>query len=129
MKMSDKSRVLIVDDSQVMREMISDILKNQGFVVAGEAKDGHEALDQYKKLKPDIVTMDVVMPKEHGIDAVKKIIAIDKEARIIIISGLYQKTLVMEALEAGASDYVIKPFEPSELIETVKKNLVTRQGS
>ena len=125
--MNEGNRVLIVDDSQVMREMISDILKNQGFEVAGEAKDGHEALDQYKKLKPDIVTMDVVMPKEHGIDAVRKIIAVDKSARIIIISGLYQKTLVMEALEAGASDYVIKPFEPAELVETVKKNL--RQGS
>lgn len=127
--MNNGCRVLIVDDSQVMREMIGDILKNQGFEVAGEAKDGHEALDQYKKLKPDIVTMDVVMPKEHGIDAVKKIIAVDKNARIIIISGLYQKTLVMEALEAGASDYVIKPFDPSELIETVKKNLTQGQVS
>ena len=122
-----KNRVLIVDDSQVMREMISDILKSQGFEIAGEAKDGEEALDQYVKLKPDIVTMDVVMPKKHGIDAVKKIIAKDKNACIIIISGLYQKTLVMEALEAGALDYVIKPFEPSELVETLKKNL--GQGS
>lgn len=121
--MSDKNRVLIVDDSMVMREMISDILKEKGFEVAGEAKDGLEALDQYKKLKPDVVTMDVVMPKEHGIDAVRKIIASDKNARIIIISGLYQKTLVMEALEAGASDYVIKPFEPAELIDIVKKSL------
>jgi two-component system chemotaxis response regulator CheY len=106
-----------------MREMIGDILKEKGFEVAGEAKDGLEALDQYKKLKPDVVTMDVVMPKVHGIDAVKKIMAVDKNARIIIISGLYQKTLVMEALEAGASDYVIKPFEPIELIDTVKKSL------
>jgi two-component system chemotaxis response regulator CheY len=125
--MNDRNKVLIVDDSQVMREMISDILKGQGFEIIGEAKDGAEALIQYKKLKPDIVTMDVVMPKEHGIDAVKKIIAVDKNARIVIISGLYQKTLVMEALEAGASDYVIKPFEPNELIAVVKKNL--RQGS
>ncbi|MFW9875242.1 MAG: response regulator [Candidatus Thorarchaeota archaeon] len=125
--MGDKSRILIVDDSQVMREMIGDLLKTQGYEIVGEAKDGLEALDQYKRLKPDIVTMDVVMPKEHGIDAVKKIIAIDKKARIIIISGLYQKSLVMEALKAGASDYVIKPFEPSELIETVEKNL--GQGS
>ncbi|MFW9880301.1 MAG: response regulator [Candidatus Thorarchaeota archaeon] len=125
--MNNGHRVLIVDDSQVMREMIGDVLKTQGFEVVGEATDGQEALNQYKKLKPDIVTMDVVMPKEHGIDAVKKIIAIDKEAKIIIISGLYQKTLVMEALDAGALDYVIKPFEPSELIETVNKNL--KQGS
>jgi two-component system chemotaxis response regulator CheY len=121
--MNNGHKVLIVDDSQVMREMIGDVLKTQGFEVVGEATDGQEALSQYKKLKPDIVTMDVVMPKEHGIDAVKKIIAIDKSARIIIISGLYQKTLVMEALDAGAMDYVIKPFDPSELIETVKKNL------
>lgn len=125
--MNNGHKVLIVDDSQVMREMIGDILKTQGFEVVGEATDGQEALEKYKELNPDIVTMDVVMPKEHGIDAVKKIIALDKEARIIIISGLYQKTLVMEALDAGALDYVIKPFDPSELIETVKKNL--NQGS
>ena len=127
MRMNNGHKVLIVDDSQVMREMIGDILKTQGFEVVGEATDGQEALEKYKELNPDIVTMDVVMPKEHGIDAVKKIIALDKEARIIIISGLYQKTLVMEALDAGALDYVIKPFDPSELIETVKKNL--NQGS
>jgi two-component system chemotaxis response regulator CheY len=127
--MTENCRVLIVDDSQVMREMIGDILRNQGFMIVGEAKDGLEALDKYKKLKPDIVTMDVVMPKEHGIDAVKKIMALDKTARIIIISGLYQKTLVLEALEAGAIDYVIKPFEPSELVSTVKKNLVEGQVS
>jgi two-component system chemotaxis response regulator CheY len=108
-----------------MREMIGDILKNQGFDIVGDAKDGQEALIQYLKLKPDLVTMDVVMPKEHGIDAVKKIIAKDKKARIIIISGLYQKSLVMEALEAGALDYVIKPFEPTELITIVKKNLAS----
>jgi len=121
--MSDKKRVLIVDDSEVMREMIGDILKENGLEIAGGAKDGSEALEKYKVLNPDLVTMDIVMPKEHGIDAVKKIIEHDQNARIIVISGLYQKSLVMEALEEGARDYLIKPFESVDLLKAVHKNL------
>jgi two-component system chemotaxis response regulator CheY len=121
--MSEKKRVLIVDDSEVMRELISDILEKNGFEIAGTASNGIEALDQYSKLKPNMVTMDIVMPREHGIDAVKKIIDLDNSARIIVISGLYQKSLVVDALEAGACDYLIKPFEPNELVDALKKNL------
>ena len=123
--MSVKKRVLIVDDSEVMREMISDTLIKNGFEVAGGASDGAEAVEQYRALKPDIVTMDIVMPKEHGIEAVKKIVELDESACIIIISGLYQKSLVMDALEMGAKDFLIKPFEPADLMNSIKKSLAS----
>ena len=119
--MSEKKRVLIVDDSEVMREMISDMLEANGFEIAGEAKDGIEALEQYKSLCPDLVTMDIVMPKENGIDAVKKIVDHDRNAYVIVISGLDQKALVIDALSAGARDYVIKPFEPKDLFDAVSR--------
>ncbi|MGA1822030.1 MAG: response regulator [Thermoplasmatota archaeon] len=119
--MSEKKRVLIVDDSVVMREMIGDILEAKGFEIAGEAKDGIEALEQYKNLFPDIVTMDIVMPKENGIEAVKKIVDYDRNAHIIVISGLDQKALVIDALSAGAKDYIIKPFESTDLLDAVRR--------
>lgn len=119
--MSDKKSVLIADDSIVMRNMINDILLKDGFEVIGEAKDGKEALLKYKELKPNLVTMDIVMPREHGIDALKGIINFDPDARVIVVSGLHQKSLLMEALEAGAKDYVIKPFEKDELLKAARK--------
>jgi len=119
--MSEKKRVLIVDDSEVMREMIRDILKGKGFEIAGEAKDGIEALEQYKNLHPDFVTMDIVMPKENGIEAVKKIVDHDGEAYVIVISGLDQKALVIDALSAGARDYIIKPFTSTDLFDAVSR--------
>ena len=119
--MSDKNSVLIADDSIVMRKMIADILEEDGFNIVGEATNGEEALKLYKELKPDLVTMDIVMPREHGIDALKKIIDFDSNARIIVVSGLHQKALLMEALETGARDYVIKPFDKKELVEAAGK--------
>lgn len=119
--MSSKKKVLVADDSIVMRKMITDILWNDGFEVVGEAKDGGEALIKYKELNPNLVTMDIVMPREHGIDALKSIIDFDPDARVIVVSGLHQKSLLMEALGAGARDYVIKPFEKKELLEAARK--------
>lgn len=115
--------VLIVDDSEVMREMIKDILIDKGFNVVGEAKDGDEALVKYKEHEPNIVTMDVVMPSKHGIDAIKSIIEHDDKARIVVISGLHQKSLVMDALDAGARDYIIKPFEPDDLAAAIERSI------
>ena len=115
--------VLIVDDSEVMREMIKDILIDQGYSVVGEAKDGDEALVKYKEHEPNIVTMDVVMPSKHGIDAIKSIIEHDDKARIVVISGLHQKSLVMDALDAGARDYIIKPFEPDDLAAAIERSI------
>jgi two-component system chemotaxis response regulator CheY len=119
--MTEMKRVLIVDDSEVMREMIGDILKENGFEIVGEAKDGIEALAQYKNLNPDIVTMDIVMPRENGIEAVKKITDYDRDAHIIVISGLDQKALVIDALSAGAKDFIIKPFESTDLCNAVSR--------
>lgn len=119
--MSNEKKVLVVDDSMVMRAMISDILTKDGYKVVGHAKNGKEAVEQYIKLNPDLVTMDIIMPGEHGTDVVKKIIEVDKDARIIIISGLNQKSLVMQALDNGARDFLVKPFENAELLEAAHK--------
>jgi two-component system chemotaxis response regulator CheY len=120
--MSEKKKVLIADDSIVMRNMIKDILCEDGFEVAGEAKDGGEALEMYKELTPHLVTMDIVMPREHGIDALRGIMEWDPDARVIVVSGLHQKSLLMEALGAGAKDFVIKPFDKDELLDAAKKS-------
>jgi two-component system chemotaxis response regulator CheY len=114
-------RVLIVDDASFMRTMLKDILASGGFDLAGEATDGIEAVQKFKELRPDIVTMDIVMPLKSGIDAVKEIVALNKDARIIMCSALGQESLVLEAINAGAKDYIIKPFDPEKVIEMVKK--------
>jgi len=114
-------KVLIVDDSIAMRMMISDILKRNDFEIAGQAPDGIKALEMYKQLRPDIVTMDIVMPNELGIESMKKILQFDPKARIVVISGLHQKNLLMEALEVGAKDYIIKPFTEDELVASLRK--------
>ena len=114
-------KVLIVDDASFMRTMLKDILISGGFDLAGEATDGIEAIQRFKELKPDIVTMDIVMPLKSGIDAVKEIIALNKDARIIMCSALGQESLVLEAINAGAKDYIIKPFDPDKVIEMVKR--------
>jgi two-component system chemotaxis response regulator CheY len=121
--MNTLKKVLVVDDSMVMRAMISDILTKDGFKVVGQAKNGKEAVEQYVKLTPDLVTMDIIMPGEHGTDVVKKIVEVDKDARIIIVSGLNQKSLVMQALDNGAKDFLVKPFENNELLEAAHKTV------
>jgi two-component system, chemotaxis family, chemotaxis protein CheY len=114
-------KVLIVDDASFMRTMLKDILVSGGFDLAGEAMDGIEAVQKYKELKPDVVTMDIVMPLKSGIDAVREIIALHKDARIIMCSALGQESLVLEAINAGAKDYIIKPFDPEKVIEMIRK--------
>jgi two-component system, chemotaxis family, chemotaxis protein CheY len=121
--MNNQKKVLVVDDSMVMRAMISDILTKDGFTVVGQAKNGKEAVEQYVKLTPDLVTMDIIMPGEHGTDVVKKIVDVDKDARIIIVSGLNQKSLVMQALDNGAKDFLVKPFENAELLQAAHKTV------
>jgi two-component system, chemotaxis family, chemotaxis protein CheY len=119
--MADSKAVLVVDDSMVMRSMIRGILAQNGFIIVAEAKDGQDAVTQYLEHHPDLVTMDLVMPRELGIEAVKRIMKLDPDARIIVVSGLNQKTILMQALDAGARDYVIKPFDEQELVETAVK--------
>lgn len=120
------AKVLIVDDALFMRRMLSDILKKEGIEVCGEAENGKEAIDKFQQLKPDLVTMDIVMPKMDEIDgvaAVKEIMKIDPQAKIIMVSAMGQHSLVVEAIQAGAKDFVTKPFQPSRVIEAIKRVL------
>jgi two-component system, chemotaxis family, chemotaxis protein CheY len=121
--MSDPKKVLICDDSIVMRKMINDILSRNGFNVVGQAKNGVEAVDLYTKLRPDLVTMDIIMPGEPGVEIVKKIVTLDSKARIMMVTGLSQKNLVLQAMENGAREFVVKPFDESALLEAAAKTI------
>ena len=116
-----KARVLIADDASFMRQMIREIIEPEGFEVVAEAADGVEAVEQFEAAHPDIVTMDIVMPKRSGIDAVKAILEAHPTACIVMCSALGQETLVMEALQAGAKDFIVKPFKPDSVLETMNK--------
>ncbi|MCK5690871.1 response regulator [Myxococcota bacterium] len=118
-----KTRVLIVDDAIFMRNMIKDIFNSEDFEVVGEAANGVEAVEKYAELKPDLVTMDIVMPFKSGIEATKEILTQDEEALIIMCSALGQESLVMEAIEAGAADFVVKPFKSEDVRRVVEKAL------
>ncbi len=116
-------KILIVDDAIFMRKMLSDILKEGGYDVVAEAGDGKVAIEEYKKVKPDLVTMDIIMPEMGGIDAVKQIIDIDESAKILMVSAMGQQQLVVEAIQAGAKDFIVKPFEASRVITAVQRIL------
>jgi two-component system chemotaxis response regulator CheY len=103
--------------------MIADILVGAGYEVVGEAESGLQAVDRYKVLRPDLVTMDIVMPDMGGIDAVRAIIAADPAARILMCSAMGQQALVVEAIQAGAKDFVVKPFQPARVLEAVQRVL------
>jgi two-component system chemotaxis response regulator CheY len=118
-------KVLIVDDVAFVRKTLSDLLTQAGYQVVGEAADGTEAVTQYALLKPDLVTMDVVMPQMSGIEATRKIIKMDKDARVVIISAMGQENLVMEAINVGAKDYVLKPFSSQDVLRTIERALGT----
>jgi two-component system chemotaxis response regulator CheY len=106
-----------------MRTMISDILSQAGFEVVGEAESGLQAVEKYRELKPDLVTMDIVMPDMGGIEAVREICKSDPEAKILMCSAMGQQALVVEAIQAGAKDFVVKPFQPSRVLEAVQRVL------
>ena len=114
-------RVLIADDARFMRQLIRDIIEPEGYEVCAEAEDGRAVVEAFKEHNPDLVTMDVVMPKCSGIDAVKEILKINPGAKVAMVSALGQEQLVNEALEAGAADYIVKPFKPDEVLATLRK--------
>ncbi|WML35513.1 response regulator [Clostridium sp. OS1-26] len=115
------AKILIVDDAAFMRMMIKDILEKNGFQIVGEANNGLKAVELYKKEKPDVVTMDITMPDMDGIEAVKEIKAFDPAAKIIMCSAMGQQTMVMDAIKAGARDFIVKPFQPDRVLEAIRK--------
>ena len=115
------AKVLIVDDAAFMRMMIKDILEKNGYEVIGEANNGLKAVELYKKERPDVVTMDITMPDMDGIQAVKEIKAMDPSAKIIMCSAMGQQTMVMDAIKAGAKDFIVKPFQSDRVLEAIKK--------
>jgi two-component system chemotaxis response regulator CheY len=115
--------VLVCDDAVFMRTMLADVLTQAGFAVIGQAKTGAEAVEKYRELRPDLVTMDIVMPDMGGIEAVKEIVHEFPDARILMCSAMGQQSLVIEAIQAGARDFVVKPFQPSRVLEAVQRVL------
>ena len=116
-------KVLIVDDAVVLRMMIKGILSKHGYEVVGEAQNGVEAVDKYKQLQPDLVTMEMVMPEMDGITAVRQIMSMDPNAKIIMCTSMGQQALVVEAIQAGAKSFITKPFQPPKILETISKVL------
>jgi len=114
-------KVLIVDDALFMRTMMKDILMSAGIEVVGEASNGKEAVEKYRELSPDLVTMDILMPVKSGIDAVRDIMALDRNARIIICSIMGQESLVREAIQAGAREFITKPFSKEKVLDVIHK--------
>ncbi|MBD5546556.1 MAG: response regulator [Lachnospiraceae bacterium] len=113
--------VLVVDDAAFMRMMIKDILTKNGYNVVGEAENGAKAFEKYNELKPDLVLMDITMPEVDGIAALKKIKGADPNAMIIMCSAMGQQAMVIEAIQSGAKDFIVKPFQPERVLEAVKK--------
>ena len=117
--------VLVVDDAAFMRMMIRDILSKEGYVIH-EAVNGRDAIEKYDELQPDLVTMDITMPEMNGLDALRTIRASDPAAKVLMVSAMGQQKMIVEALESGAMDFLVKPFQPTKVLETVKKCLQTQ---
>ncbi|OLS15814.1 MAG: response regulator receiver protein [Promethearchaeota archaeon CR_4] len=117
-------KCVIMDDAKFMRGILRKILEGEGYEVVGEAATADEGIKIYQELKPDLITADICMPNKSGIEAIKEIIKIDKKARILVCSALGQELLVMEAIQLGAKDFIVKPFKKEKIVETVKKVLM-----
>lgn len=113
--------ILICDDAAFMRMMIKDILTKNGYNVVGEAANGAEAVEKYSQLKPNLVMMDITMPEMNGIDALKKIKENDGSANVIMCSAMGQQAMVIESIQAGAKDFIVKPFQVERVLEAVQK--------
>lgn len=122
---NEKVRILAVDDSLVTLKILKKTLKNTEFEVAGEATSGAEALTKYSELKPNLVLLDIIMPEMDGIETLEKLVVIDKDAKIIMVSSMGAKEKVMESLEKGAKNFVMKPYDKNTLLDVMKKVLET----
>jgi len=117
------ARVLVVDDAAFMRKMLGDVLAKGGHEVVGEGANGNEAVEQFESLKPDIMTLDITMPEKDGLAALREILSLDASAKIVMCSALGQETKVLEAIKAGARDFVVKPFQPDRVLDAIGKAL------
>jgi two-component system chemotaxis response regulator CheY len=115
------TKVLVVDDAAFMRMMLSKILTDNGYTVVGEAANGAEAVEKYEELHPDIVTMDITMPGVSGVEAVQRIVKKDPEAKVIMVSAMGQQSMVVEAIRAGAKDFIVKPFNAERIVDAFRK--------
>ncbi len=120
--------VLIVDDVAFVRKTLTEIFQEARYQVVGEADSAAKALELYARLRPDVVTMDIVMPEMSGIEATRQLLKLDKEARVIIVSGLGQEHLVMDAIHVGARDFITKPFNGPDVIRTVERAITDARG-
>jgi two-component system chemotaxis response regulator CheY len=112
---------MVVDDAAFMRMMVKDILSKNGYEIVAEAENGAKAVEKYQEVKPDLTTMDITMPELDGISALKQIRAMDASAKIIMCSAMGQQSMVIEAIQAGARDFIVKPFQPDRVLEAVRK--------
>ena len=117
------AKILVVDDAQFMRMMLKNILSGAGYEIVGEGENGVQAIEKYKDLKPDLVIMDMIMPEMGGIDAVREIVKLDPGAKVLMCSAMGQQALVVEAIQVGARDFIVKPFQPAGVLEAVAKAL------
>lgn len=115
--------ILIVDDLTFIKMVLRDLVEKAGFHVVGEASDGEEAVRLYEEKHPDLVLMDITMPKMDGLSALKRIMAIDPAARVIMCSALGQQQLMVQAVQLGAKDFIVKPFRPERVLQSIKKTL------
>lgn len=117
------ARILIVDDAAFMRLLVKKALVPAGFEIAGEAANGAEAVRMYAQLKPDLVTIDMVMPEVDGIEAIRRIRAADPKAKLVVVSAVDQRENLLEAIRLGAADYIVKPFDAERVISAVRRAL------
>ncbi|MCM3161284.1 MULTISPECIES: response regulator [Bacillaceae] len=115
------ARILVTDDAAFMRMQLKDMITKAGHEVVGEAENGEVAVQKYKDLKPDLVTMDITMPVMDGVQAVREIKAFDPNATVIMCSAMGQQQMVVEAIQAGAKDFLVKPFSPDRITEALQK--------
>ena len=116
-------RILIVDDAPIIRLMLKDILEYNGYEIVGEGSNGKEAVLKYEELSPDLVTLDIIMPEADGIEALEKILAINSDAKVVMVTAVDQRESLMKAIRIGATDYIVKPFENDRVLSAVQKAL------
>ena len=115
------ARILVVDDAAFMRRMVIDVLQSGGHEVVGEAGNGNEALARFHELRPDVTTLDITMPEKDGLTALREIMAADPGAKVVMCSALSQESKVLEAVKAGAKDFIAKPFQPQRVLSAIEK--------